>query len=307
MLSTLLQMFALIGLGLLWAWHNPSPIDSESIRRALSDLVYYLFLPALVLIVLWKAHLGLETIKISASAASGVISTMIVSWAICRACRTNRAVMGAILLASSFPNATYLGLPVLEKTFGSWARSVAIQYDLFACTPLLLTVGVVIAARFGSTGTKASPLAALLKVPPLWAAFLAVLLNLGQINPPEWLDGLFNMMSSLVAPIMLFSVGMALRKGFDQWRYLPVVLPVILIQLFLMPILVWGVASSLQIDGNLLMAVVLEGAMPSMALGIVFCDRYGLNTGVYASAMTITTLLSLITLPLWFGWLSNAA
>ena len=105
---------------------------------------------------------------------------------------------------------------------------------------------------------------------------------------------------------MLFSVGMALRKGFHQWRYLPVVLPVIIIQLFFMPLLVWGIAASLNIDGDLLTAVVLEGAMPSMALGIVFCDRYGLNTGVYASAMTITTLLSLVTLPMWFEWIKTA-
>ena len=41
-----------------------------------------------------------------------------------------------------------------------------------------------------------------------------------------------------------------------------------------------------------------------MALGVVLCDRYGLNTGIYAAAVTATTLLSLITLPMWHGWMT---
>jgi len=40
-----------------------------------------------------------------------------------------------------------------------------------------------------------------------------------------------------------------------------------------------------------------------MALGIALCDRYGLNSGVYAAAVTLTTLLSLLTLPLWYSFL----
>jgi predicted permease len=44
--------------------------------------------------------------------------------------------------------------------------------------------------------------------------------------------------------------------------------------------------------------------MPSMVIGIVLCDRYGLDTGLYAAAVTLTTLVSLITLPMWSGILS---
>lgn len=134
-----------------------------------------------------------------------------------------------MLLASAWPNATYLGLPVLEKTFGPWARSVAISYDLFACTPLLFTLGVLLARRFGAGGLRQGFLAPLLRVPPLWAA-----------------------LAGLKA----------------EWR----------------------------------LAVMLEAAMPSMIFGIVLADRYGLNTGVYAAALTATTLLSLVTLPLWHAW-----
>jgi predicted permease len=40
-----------------------------------------------------------------------------------------------------------------------------------------------------------------------------------------------------------------------------------------------------------------------MVLGIVLCDRYALDSALYAAAVTITTAASLITLPLWHATL----
>jgi malate permease and related proteins len=253
---------------------------------------------------LWRAPLGVTSAKIAVSAAAGVLAGIALAYASCRLCRTDRGITGAVILASAWPNATYLGLPVLEQTLGPWARSIAIQYDLFACTPLLLTLGVLIAQRFGSTEPRENPLRMLLRVPPLWAALAAVLLNVSAAPVPEWIGGLLNLMSSAVVPLMLLSVGMALPAGFRQWRRLPSVLPVAVIQLALMPVIVWVIAVTLGLSGGWRIGVVLEAAMPTMVLGLVFCDRYGLNSGVYAAAVTVTTLAALVTLPLWYQWLS---
>lgn len=43
--------------------------------------------------------------------------------------------------------------------------------------------------------------------------------------------------------------------------------------------------------------------MPSMVLGIVICERYGLDTARFAQAVTVTMLISMATLPLWFALL----
>ena len=52
------------------------------------------------------------------------------------------------------------------------------------------------------------------------------------------------------------------------------------------------------------LALVLEAAMPSMLLGLVFCERFKLDTAFYAAAVTLSTVLSIITLPYWFVLLS---
>ena len=302
MIATLLQMFTLIGVGLLWSWWQPGKLDPEAARKVLVGSVYYLFLPALVLSVLWQAPIGVETLKIMTVATIGVLAALAVSLLACRVCAAQRGTAGAMILAASWPNATYLGLPVLEKTLGPWARSVAIQYDLFACTPLLLTVGIMIANAYGSGGRWQNPARVLLTVPPFWAALAALALNVGAVPIPSWIAGLLSLMGAAVVPLMLVSVGMALRQGFGQWQHLPLVIPVAVIQLFIMPLAVWGAAIAFGFTGEMRVALVLEAAMPSMVLGIVLADRYGLNTGVYAAALTATTLLSLFTLPLWFEW-----
>ena len=88
-------------------------------------------------------------------------------------------------------------------------------------------------------------------------------------------------------------------------RNIPYVLPVIVIKMLLMPVFGIVLASYLPMDGQYKAAAVLDMAMPSMVLGIVFCDRYLLDSALYAMTVTVTTALSLITLPFWHGVLIN--
>lgn len=304
MIQVLIPMIGLIACGIAWQLLKPGHVDSIVSRKVLTDFVYYLFLPALVLIVLWQAPLGIDSVRISFIAATNIMVWMFVSWMIFRYLKTPKQVSGALILAATFPNATYLGLPVLENTLGTWARSVAIQYDLFACTPLLLTVGILVARAHGEARTFENPFITLSKIPALWAAFVAIILNIYQITMPAWLHGWLDSMASAVVPLMLIALGMSLQIKTLRWRMVPVLLPVFIIQLVMMPALALVLAHASGLSEKYLIAVVLEAAMPSMVLGIVICDQFKLDTGVFASAVTLSTALSLVTLPIWFSLLT---
>jgi predicted permease len=84
--------------------------------------------------------------------------------------KIDRPAFGVMVLAAGFGNVTYLGLPVITGMLGAQFGYVAILYDLLAATPVLLTVGVFAAARYGS-GKNVSfgaSLLRVLKLPPLW-------------------------------------------------------------------------------------------------------------------------------------------
>jgi hypothetical protein len=302
--TVILHMAALIACGVIWRLLRPGGLDADITRRVLTSLVYYLLLPALVIQVLWKAPLGLSSFGIAASAAVGVLVCILLSTLICRSCRHEGKITGAVVLAASFPNATYMGLPVLESLYGDAGRSIAIQYDLFACTPLLLTVGILIARIYGQSDNQAPLWQSLLKVPPLWAALFGVLINLSGIAMPGALEQWMEMLAAGVIPLMLFSLGLSLRWDTIDRSRLPTVIPIVMLQLIIAPLVVWGVAHGVGLEGVVLTGTVMEAAMPSMVIGIVLCDRYGLDTGLYAAAVTLTTLLSLFTLPVWSGTLT---
>lgn len=303
MLEVILQMTGVLACGVVWRIVKPAGLEYRQTRTVLTSLVYYLLLPALVLSVLWQAKLGEKSLLIALAAASGVIAGLLLAAFTCRACKSQAAQTGAIILAVAFPNVTYMGLPVMEATFGTWARSVAIQYDLFACTPLLFTVGILLASRYGSGHNKRSAISELMHIPALWAAALAVILNILAVPMPSLLKGWLQLLERGVVPLMLFSIGLSLDWRQTHLRQLPRLLPLIALRLFIVPLIVMLVVGLLGFTGEWRASVVMEAAMPSMVLGIVICDRFNLDVGLYASAVTITTLLSLFTLPLWYRWL----
>ncbi|MCW8917851.1 MAG: AEC family transporter [Gammaproteobacteria bacterium] len=303
MYGVILQTAGLILCGVLWRLFTPQGLEADVLRRSLTTLVYVLLLPALVLVVLWRAPLSLDAVRVAVLAALGVGVGLGAAWLWFLRRRPAGPALGALLLAAAFPNATYMGLPVLEATLGSWARSVAVQYDLFACTPLLLSVGVTLAYHFGEGAEKVHPLRNLLQVPPLWAALVGVALNLAGVPLPNVLGGMLDLLAAGVVPLMLFSLGLGLSWSAGWGARLHLVLPVVVIQLLLTPLLIWGASDLVGLGGGLRTAVVLEAAMPSMVLGIVLCDRYRLDSPLYAMAVTLSTALSIITLPIWFGLL----
>jgi predicted permease len=76
-------------------------------------------------------------------------------------------------------------------------------------------------------------------------------------------------------------------------------LPVIVIKLGFMPWAAMTILVFMTLTEQNKAAAVLDLAMPSMVLGIVLCDRYKLDSSLYASAVMVTTALSLVTLPFW--------
>ncbi len=300
MINVLIQMAGLILCGVIWRQVQPAGLTHQHTRKVLTSLVYYLLLPALVLSVLWQAPLGSTTVLIAISAASGVLMGLLGAKLTCRVCKQGPAQTGAMILAVAFPNVTYLGLPVLEATFGPWARSLAIQYDLFACTPLLFTVGMLIAARYGQAEATAFNIwHELLRIPALWAALIAAGLNLAAVPFPNVLVGLLDLLGRGVVPLMLFSIGLSLSWDTQSLRRMPPLAIVAAWRLLIIPLGVWLVAMLLGLQGEHRAAVVMEAGMPSMVIGIMVCDRFNLDVDLYASAVTVTTALCLFTLPLW--------
>lgn len=304
MFPVLTQMALLIACGSLWQRLAPQHIPALAHRRALTDLVFYILLPAMVIDVIWLAPLDQVSVKISLVALSGLAGAALVMLALLRFTTTTPAQKGALMLAATFPNVTYLGLPVLDQVLGSETNSIVLQYDLFACTPILMTFGILLARYYGHDGKKLHPFKTLIKIPPLWAVTIAVLLNVFQVPRPDIVHDALNTLSGGVVPLMLIALGMSIRWESLRSALLPLLLPVAVITLFVAPAVVLLATQAVSLPEQVYLTVVLAAAMPTMVFGIVVCEKFELDTTLYAAAVTFTTVLCVVTLPIWFYWLS---
>jgi len=209
---------------------------------------------------------------------------------------TPRPAIGVLLLSAAFGNVTYLGLPVITEILGSRYGYIAILYDLLATTPVLLTVGMLTAARFGSGGTVslAASLRRVLMLPPLWGVALGVAAH--AVPVPKTVLDAAQLMGRAVIPVMIFTVGLAL--DFRDIKRLPVTLPALAVKLLLAPVLAWAFARLAGMSGDALRAVVIEGAMPVMVLSLVLADEFELDVPLAATCIAVSTVASFFTLPM---------
>ena len=290
----------IVAAGYLWRFFEPGGLDRHRVRQALNMTVLHFFLPALAFGLIATAKVDRSFLSVPLTAAVVTLACLAAGAAVYRWVPWFRAAprtaIGVLLLSSAFGNVTYLGLPVITATLGAQYGYVAILYDLLATTPVLLTVGMLTAARFGSGGTVslAASVRRVLMLPPLWAVALGIAAHVVSV-PRAVLDAA-QLMGRAVIPVMIFTVGLAL--DFRDIRRLPVAMPAIAVKLFLAPVLAWLIARSLGMTGGLLQGVVIEGAMPVMVLSLVLADEFELDVSLAATCIAASTVAAFFTVPM---------
>lgn len=302
--TILLECILFISIGYLLSITKPLNFDAETTRKSIISLVYLVLLPSLVIKSLWTTDPDLIQFTISLSVIITILISMLLIWIIYQFFNLSKATLGTLILAGAFSNATYQGLPILQHQLGDAGTAITIQYDFFAQTPLLLTIGVLIAKYFGTQDNvkTESTLFTLMKVPALWAALIGLILNQTQIAPTEPFITWLTHLSDPVVPLMLISIGLGLKPQSIHRQDLPILMPVITIKLLIAPFIIILLARLFMLDETIVLGLTLEAAMSTMLIAIVFVERYHLDSRKFVEIVTLTLLLSLGTLPLW-QWL----
>ena len=271
-------------------------------RHALSVAILNVFLPALAFGLVVLAPFDRTFIVIPLIGIIVMTACIAVAFALYRLLPWFRNVprpeIGVMLIAAVFGNVTFLGLPLISETLGVEYAYTAILYDLLASTPLVFTVGVFIAARYGSG--KAVPVGESLKrvltLPPLWGLVIGIAVPLSGIKVPTLVIDTAILMGKAVVPIMIFTVGLAL--DFRDVRRLPIVLPAVAIKMLVGPVIAWWAGAQLGLAGDTLKAVTIIGAMPVMVISLIIADEFELDVPLMALCIAVSTVALLITMPL---------
>lgn len=301
MFAAFLPIVLILAAGMCYRF-MPGALPSTDVRRVIGSIVLNIFLPALTFFALYSAPLtdALWTVPVTSAIVTlvGLGVAYLVYGSFLRH-RLSRPAIGSLLLASAWCNATYLGLPIVTSVVGGHVQHVPILFDHLAMTPLLYIAGTFIGVEYGMSDEQHSAKQAalqILRLPPLWAAVAGLTLNVFQIRVPLEVMSAFETAGRAVTPLMIFSVGLALRT--PTVKRVPFIAPAVVIRLGLGALVGWFIAGTLIGDPDVRIATILESAMPTMMLTMVFAERYQLDTELLAEAVILSTIVSMASLPL---------
>jgi len=292
LITLILAILLIIALGFL---AKKAKLLQKEDAQKINEIIFYFTLPAFVFLAILKAHLDLSLVLIPIFALAISLISAGIAFAVGRNW-VAPATLGGFILASSVGNTGYLGFPITREIFGEANVIKAVFYDHLGTVVFIFTLGLLVAETYGESNGKISRLKELLTFPPLLAMIAAFLLR-GVVLPAFLLTSL-KYLSDATIPLIMFSLGLTLEPG-KAGKYKLILFLLILIKLFLGPALVIMSSKFVSLPPVTLGVLILEAGMPTALISLVFGLRYKLDMDFLPAAIMVTTLVSMVTIPLW--------
>ena len=192
----------------------------------------------------------------------------------------------------AFPNVGFIGYPVAVALFGPealfYAVILVLPFNLLSFTlgPLMLT------------GAKRFSLRQMFS-PCVVASILALALALGRLRPPAMVGEALEFVGGITVPLSLMFVG-SLLAGLPMGRLLasPRLWILTAVRLLAMPAALCPILRALGTEPMILGIAVTQMAMPAAVNGSLLCMEYGGDAECMAQITFVSTLASIVTIPI---------
>ena len=208
----------------------------------------------------------------------------------------------AIGFCCLFSNSVLLGLPITERAYGTAALTA--NFAIIAVhAPICYGIGITVMELVRGRGSSAPELLrkvlqAIFKNALVIALGLGFFVNLlGIILPVILTDGL-DLLANAALPAALFGLGGVLVRYRPEGD-LRVIFYICAISLLVHPSLVWITGRYFDLSETDFRSAILTAAMAPGINAYIFANMYGTARRVAASAVLISTALTIITASFW--------
>jgi len=285
---------------------------SEKASAALSDVLIKIALPSTILMSMQKPFssellidggiaLGLSLVIYFASYPIGLL--------LCKIMRVKWPDAGVWTCALMFPNVGFMGIPVLNAIYGPDVLFF-VSMNNVVFNIMISSFGISVLKR-GSraakqTGDKNADERARKKsikrfIPNIvvMSTIIGFILFLLSVKIPGPVAAAFNMAGSMTTPLSMVIIGAMLSRGgvfkaltgAKEYAH-------ILVKLLVMPVIVYFAVSPFVGNKLILDSLVLLTAMPVATMNAIFAVKYGSNGFLASRLVALSTVLSIITLPI---------
>lgn len=293
--TQMLMIFGIVMVGFFSARHQ---LWSSDLDRKLSVFILNVSMPAVILASVMGQDLQFEHSELAAlGIVSVVMYVLLIGFAflVSKVWKVNTARQGLLRFMIAFGNVSFIGYPVCDAVFGPKAvfcvSVLNIPFNL-----LVFTIGVSF-IRGGTARSAFSPKQVF--SPCVVASLIAVVIALGRFTLPAAVGQWFHLLGDLTIPCALLIIGSSLShiplRDMLGNRF---VYSVTVLRLFVNPLLVGFALRLLGIDPFVCQVAMVLSAMPAATNGILFCLQYGKDERVMTQGLFLTTLFSVVSIPL---------
>lgn len=295
MINMQLMMFLLVALGF---WVRKKEIIGGAARKQLVDFCLYITLPFNIFHsfqLKWEQSMLLSFLEILLMSVGYNLISIGVSYASYRKIHGSRK--SPLRYGTIVSNGGFLGNPVIEGIYGS--------QGVFYASVFMLPVRIVmwtIGSSCYMNGKEKHLFKKVMTHPCIVSIYLGMLVMIAGIEFPTCIANTIEKVSNCNTPISMMLVGMMLAE-MDMKRVKTLLDKTLVYYVFMRLIgigaILYGVTFLLPVDPLLKGVTVIIAGMPTPITTALLASKYDGDED-YATAMIfVTTILSLVTLPLW--------
>jgi malonate transporter len=263
--------------------------------EAAERLVYFLLFPVLLFNSIVKSPLQpAETLNLGLAGVTTVAVGVVVALAIGRWPGVD-ARLHASGAQTAYRFNSYIGLALAERLLG--AQGLAWMALIISLSvPLCNVAAVWPLARHGGHSYWRE----LARNPLIISTVLGLAANAAGLRLPETMATVLQRIGVAALPVGLMAVGAGLTFG--GLKAAPGLATALLgIRHALLPVVAIGLALALRLTPEQRSIVVLFAALPTASSAYVLAARMGGDGGFVAGLVTVSTLLGMLSVPLWLG------
>ena len=298
-LSSVGSIFLIIAVGILAARTKLFP---ENGTDALCKLQLNVVTPIMIFVTMqghtFEGQLADDTLWSFITYGLAVIAAGLLGFPLAKLLRPGVEDEGIYRIQLAFKNVGFMGIPLATAVLGQRAGVVIVLMNTIFGV-LLYSFGMVLLLyQPGNRIFSRDFLKRIVNV-PLLASLLGIVILVTGFTLPETVNQGLTMISDMMVPLGMFIVGLQLShtklSGVVNVRNLAFCV----LSLVLVPLLAWGIGSLLPESDAVTATLVFAMAMPSGTLCAILAEENGRNAALASESLALTTLLSLVTLPVW--------
>lgn len=300
--QVMLTLFAIVVVGYV---AGKKEYMGGTFDKRLSKLVIDITCPALILSSAMTGELPDRRYilpLLGISTLTYILLTGVAIW-LPRLLTKKKADEGAIGFALMFGNVGFMGYPIVASIFGHEAVFYAAVLNVVN-TFAVFTIGTMLIAPQSQKGEGSRlPLRGLGRIlcsTPMIAAYLTMLIVAFRIEGiPTWISQPLSMIGNITVPAALLIVGSSMSQLPKRAMLgTPSIYATTLMRLAVLPIAIHYLMRLLGFSDFVVGINTVVIAMPVATYGTILCLRHGKDTTLITEVTFITTLLSMLTIPL---------